>query len=57
MPIKSPPNGSSSEPSRIRPIAARSTLQSITDNQALSTEKINEVVEEVLRRLSERGIV
>jgi len=62
MPIKSPPNRSSSErssaePGRNRPIAACSTLQEITNNQALSTEKINEVVEEVLRRLSERGIV
>jgi ethanolamine utilization cobalamin adenosyltransferase len=57
MPIKSPPNRSSSEPSRNRPTAACSTLQDITNNQALSAEKINEVVEEVLRRLSERGIV
>lgn len=52
MPIKRP-----AEPSRIRPVAAYSTLQGITDNQALSPEKIDEVVEEVLRRLSERGIV
>jgi ethanolamine utilization cobalamin adenosyltransferase len=45
------------ELSRNRPIVACSTLQGITNNQALSPEKINEVVEEVLRRLSERGIV
>jgi len=52
MPIKSPV-----EASRNRSIAACSTLQNITNNQALSPEKINEVVEEVLRRLSERGMV
>jgi len=57
IPIKSPPNRSSSERSRGRPITDCSRLPDTTNNRALSAEKINEVVEEVLRRLSERGIV